>query len=111
MEILLGGNDVDHLVELVLLVPLPSASDIPRDVDTRSVLLPDDRLAQLVFLEIDDQSTLGLLDDAGSLQRVEGVRLRRLRDLRFAGVDVEVDVEASVSLLVLYNREISELFP
>jgi len=37
VQILLGGDDVDHLVKLVLVVSLSSTGDISSDVDTGSV--------------------------------------------------------------------------
>lgn len=37
MEILLGGNDIDHLVKLVFLVSLEGLAEISGDVDTGAV--------------------------------------------------------------------------
>ena len=37
MQVLLGGNDVNHFVELVLFVPLDSTADIMGKVDGSSV--------------------------------------------------------------------------
>jgi hypothetical protein len=37
MEILLGGNDVDHLVKLVFLVSLEGLAEISGDVDACAI--------------------------------------------------------------------------
>ena len=111
MEVLLARDDVNHLVELVLLPSLGGTSDVTRDVDVGAVLLPENRLAHLVLFEVDDERALGLLGDADGLELGDGGRLAGVRDLRLARVDVEVDVETTVRLLVLDDRQVAELLP
>lgn len=111
VKLLLGSDDVKRLVVLVLVEPLLSSSDITSDVNGGTILLPNNGLTELVGLEVDDESALRVLDDTEVLETLNGVGLRLGRDLRLARVDVEVDVEAGVGLLVLGDREITELAP
>lgn len=109
--ILLTCDDVDHLVELELLVTLGRSSNIARDVDVRPILLAHDRLAELVLLEVDNERSLTLLDDSSRLERLESLGLRCVRDLGFARVEIKVDVETRVRLAVLGDGEVAELAP
>lgn len=111
MVVLLTGDDVDHLVKLELLVTLGRSSNIARDVDVGTILLAHDRLAELVLLKVDNEGSLALLDDPSRLKHLEGLGLRRVRDLRLARVEVKVDVEARVGLAVLGDGEVAELAP
>lgn len=109
--ILLTCDDVDHLVELELLVTLGRSSNIARDVDVRPILLAHDRLAELVLLEVDNERSLTLLDDSSRLERLESLGLRCVRDLGFARVEIKVDVETRVRLAVLGDGEVAKLAP
>jgi len=111
VEVLLGRDDVDHLVKVVLVEALCGTGNVARDVDARAVLLAHDRLLKLVLLEVDDERALALLNDARPLELLERVLLCLLRHLRLARVDVEPDVEARVRLLVLDDRQVPELLP
>jgi len=111
VQVLLGCDDVDHLVELVLLPAFDRAADVARDVQRRAVALLDDRLGELVLLEVDDERALVLGHELHLLQLGDGRLLARQRDLRLARVRVEVDVEPAVDLLRLGDRQRPELLP
>lgn len=114
VEILLGSNNVDHLIELVGLVTLSNGANVTGQVERSAVLADNDSLSELlstVLGEVGNDSTLRLLGDTGLLHSLQGVGHALGFDLGFTGVDVEVDVQTSVSLLVLGDTQVTEAAP
>src|SRR4051812_26719975 len=114
MQILLGGNNVDHLVKVVLLVTLGDSTDITGQVKRGTILANNNSLTQLLCAmlgKVNNDGTLRFLRNAGLLHELVGFAHALTLDLRLTGVDVEVNVEAGVGLLVLLDTKITELAP
>lgn len=118
VEILSGGDDVDHLVEVILLVTAEELRDITGEVEGGAIPLPDERLLETLALlagnelgEVNELGALVLLADLLVLHELANLVHGILGDLGFAGVLVEVDVEAGVGVLVTNNGEITEALP
>ncbi|TKW55362.1 hypothetical protein CTA1_4108 [Colletotrichum tanaceti] len=118
VQVLLRGDDVDHVVKAVLFLAVQQFADVSRQVQRRAVLLADDgaleALAGLsgnVLGEVDDDGALRLLRDLHLLELLGGGLHVLLRDLALARVLVKVDVEAGVRLLVAGDAEIAEAPP
>lgn len=114
VQVLLGGNDVDHLVEVELLVTLDNSTDITGQVQRSTVLADNDSLAKLlgaVLGEVDNNGTIRLLGDAALLHGAVGRGHALVLDLGLSRVDVKVDVQTGVSRLVLLDTELTESLP
>ena len=118
VEVLSGGDNVDHLVEVVLLVAAEELGNITGEVEGGAVPLADERLLETLALlaadelgEVDELSALVLLADLLLLHELANLVHGILGDLGLAGVLVEVDVEAGVGVLVADNGEITEALP
>lgn len=114
VEVLLSGNDVDHLVKLVGLLTLEDGTNITGQVERSAVLADNDGLSKLlgaVLGEVDDDSTFGLLGHADLLHGLVSGGHALLLDLRLSRVDVKVNVQTSIGLSVLLDTELTEPAP
>lgn len=103
--------DIEHLVELVLLISLHSTANISRHISGGTVSLSNNGLLQLVLAQVRQERSLVFADEVTFDQVVEGVGLGFAGHLGFAEVLIEADVEAAEGLLVLLNRKVAELLP
>lgn len=83
---------------------------ISSDVQSRAVLLLDHAFPQLLLLEGDDLSTVGVRHEFFLLQDLDCLLHAFLLE-RLAGVDVEFNVQQRVDSLILLDGEISEFLP
>ena len=136
VQVLLGGHDVDHLVELVLVVSLSGTSNVSGDVDTGSVCkegrhqpppyypappsdlarrrltsLLDDDPSHLVLLQITQLGTLVLDQQPLFLHNLVSLFDSLGLDGSFTVVRVEMDVESLVSLFETFDGKVSESGP
>lgn len=111
VQILLSGDDVDHLVKLVLFPSLSRTTEITGDVDRSPVGLSDDDLAELVLFQVTQVGTLVLDQEVLFLHDL--VRLVHLLSLDggFTRVRVEVDVQTLVGLFETLDGKVTESGP
>lgn len=108
----LGGlDDIDVLVELILLILIIGTTEISGKVNRGTVTLPDNGLVHLELGQIDQQSSSVLTSQVLLLNDPDSSLYGLLRNLRFAPVDIKVDVELLVGALKLLDGKISESGP
>lgn len=118
VQVLLRGNDVDHLVKVVLFVTVQKLADIAGQIQGGTVPLSQDGFAQVlaslaldVLGEVDQESSIVFFGKT-QLGQLLGGRLHvGLGDLALSRVFVETDVESRIRLLVLFDREVTESLP
>jgi len=114
MQILLGGDNVNHLVKVVLFITLEDSTNITGQIQRSTILANNDGLAQLlsaVLLKVGNDGTIGVLRDTSFLHVLVGLGHALGLDLRFSRVDVEVNVKTGIGLLVLVDTEVTEATP
>ena len=113
VQVLLRGDDVDHLVKAIVAVPaLLRLDNVAGDVQRRAVAALNDRLLKLVRREVDQQCTVLLArHKVGVAQLFERALKVCLLYLRLTRILVKANVEALVRLLVLFDRQVAEHFP
>jgi hypothetical protein len=58
MEVLLTRNNINHFVEMVLVISLLRGANVPGQIQTRSVTLSNERFRKLVFFKINQHGAL-----------------------------------------------------
>lgn len=113
VQVLLGSDDVDHLVKVVFVEAFCGGADVARQVETRAVFLHHRRFAEFLAVrrQVDDDGAF--VDGTDALV---GHDLGRsfhagFFDLRLARVVVVADVEPGVCFLHFVDGEVAEAFP
>jgi hypothetical protein len=73
MEILLTRNNVNHLVEVILVMSLFRSTDISSEIQTRSITFLDEWFREFEFFEIDELSSLVFDEETFFYEDVVGV--------------------------------------
>ena len=110
VQVLLAGDDVDVLVEVVGFLAVHSGCDVAGDVQRGAVALLDQCGRHIVVVEADDLGALGLLEQALVLHFLdESFHLIGVETL--AVVAVELDAEHLVDAAELLERFLAEPLP
>mmetsp|Transcript_34874 Transcript_34874/g.98400 ORF Transcript_34874/g.98400 Transcript_34874/m.98400 type:complete len:298 (+) Transcript_34874:796-1689(+) len=109
--VILGrSNHIIHFVKLVLVVARNSGGDITRNIQGGTITLPHQHITKLLFLAVDNLAAFVVFQQLFFLQFFADL-LHFLAKLRFPGINIKSDTQASVDRLVLFNAQITKLLP
>ena len=110
VQLLARIGHVDDALRIVLVDARTDTGEVGSRVVVAAVRFADDRDAELLLLEVDDERALGLDGEPHLLKLRDDVG-HHVVVVRFAAVGVELDAELLVHAVELADRNVDELLP